>query len=305
MKTSGIAESAANDLQIIFNKDRIIAGNDRDQFIKTHLEPGKMVKFKLYKPSSTNKSLEFVRSVDCVPLPSSRNRNLLTGQDVILDVTVHAGGLKTYKARPEDMERFGSFIIDPNFSYKVTQGTEIDLSRPMGISLYNMILFNPYIAPNLQYAESNSGEFMFYMVDSTVEATVINQGASKILTALKLLSDSPMEKVLDVARNLGIVVLGRNFTEIQAMLNSIVLGETKSKINIDMIIDAFSDKLSQQKSFVKNCVEHALIVEKGGIFYYRETSLGTSMEQVVAYLNDSANRQTKLGLESQLKELNK
>ena len=182
----------------------------------------------------------------------------------------------------EDM----AYVITPQTTRKIMDGTTLDLSDPIDAADWKWIQLHPYIALDKKKAKS-SRDIVYYVEDKKKDASDTVTRDKQITKAKNAMYKASREELDVVAKALGHPSpQGFSQDEVYAYILDIIA------VTPETVIDAFNPENKSDvnvRSQLSDFLRYDVVVKVKGSYYYggeSGTFLGRSEQEVVAFLTD-------------------
>jgi hypothetical protein len=169
------------------------------------------------------------------------------------------------------------------------------LDTPEDIIRERVIRAHPRIANSI--LEKNKPSAEFYIDDPEATAAVEAIKIDQELEAMEAMIKTTIEEKRGLLRLYG-------KRDVYKMTESMVKTELAKKVKEDPIefLSKANDKQLKTRMLIEELIEVGMIKRKGNYYYNGEDLIGSSTDEVVAYLSDIKNQSVKLNLETKLKK---
>lgn len=195
----------------------------------------------------------------------------------------------------EEEKRKTDYVVEPGVTYlEITDGFEFDLTDPRQAKNWKWVKECPQIVGgrnetnfHMDAEESRSFEGSdneFYVFDQEADTVAQETQFDKQFTALKHIHElKGSSAIYQTARLLGSNMESSSIPAVRTFL----LG--KAQKHPEQILKVAKDGSSKVRLFLYAALDKEVIRKRAGVFYYNETALGTTEDQVMLWLGEDRN----------------
>jgi len=193
----------------------------------------------------------------------------------------------------EDKKNIGKhYFLKVTDKIEVVDGKEFDLTRAKDWAEWDTIKWCNDIAASR--AEADSGIANWYVHVPQLEAETAVSKLSTKATAFKFVTEDNPRNHYRIVK-----LLGNSMDEMSQVEVTEFLMRAADRAP-EKIINAYRDPDMITKLLVLNALEKNIINNSNGVYTYDTLILGATLEQAVAYLQESRNKDLKKGIEYQV-----